>query len=1638
LAAKGDITANVGINVAGGGLDTVIGGLESHVIKLLGQLDKIGDNAAKQTKKSKDAAEKAVADIGGQIKSLQAMMGQINTLSKLTANSLNANKVVGTDASDRRLANQIKGAAAYRRSLEDSIGVAEKLKARIAEIDRETANMGKNGQRISDSRLREQEKLNVALKEYEKFQKDLSNLQVKAQFLSPGSQKQLDELFMQAQQMKAVFNDITGDKRFKNFGTFLEAQKNITAEIGNQIKLLGQEERAEERLAAAGRLRATNLAAKEVANEQALLDKTRQRAQELVNISTRQRQINLEQGAASLKNRLTPTQMSFGAAVGEEGMVNRLNRVTLAYAAAKRQLGEASAKDSTASTEQISKLIGQYERLEAKLRETLALKEKMASQSMAGSAAPAAAGQSKLGASVSGLLGDGGLALGARVGIYGLAAGGVYSVINAIKEGAKFVVDFDDKLATLAAISGSTGTQMKGLADNIIDVSKNSKFSAIDIADAATQLAQAGFSAGDMKEALGDVVKFAAASGTSVTDSVNLITGALGAFQLQASETGRVTDIITAALNRSKLTSQQVAQAIQYVGTTAYEQNINLEQLVATIGSVAQAGVKAGSTLGTGFRQFLVDLANPTENLKGELTKLNLSLGQVDVKTRGLPAVLDTLKNAGFGAAQAYQGLEVRAAAFYLAAKNNIDVSNQLMLAESAQGTAMIANARAMDSLSAQWQRFKNILGEIALDSAPVDFLKGLIRVISDTIEKHRELVKELKEHNADATQKVLNNTASGFDDYASADWIEMSKHGSILIQILNDMSEDARQLGIQVGDLGTEMDQSGRSMADYATASANAADETAKQSNKLSELQNEYQRLLTQGPSIREDTVQTAIQTNSLTSRFEGLAGMLGNTANGYDNLVAAMQRYNVQQLGNVANAAATQKEAARNEFNANNTKAKTTYGSILNSPGFKQLGSADQAAFNQAVTEHTKPGGLAKISDLIDKFSKVNSPQVQSTVKAMSDLVQTFHATSASKGVYQSSGALLTDARKQANPVYQREFRELSRTKALIEDNRADAQAQSPEERAKTFAPMLSSLDTTIKHLDNLLVTNKGDKGASRVLNRLRDDAVATRTSTRGIINPSAKETKAEERERKASERTVAQATRTAERAQNKYNRNEVSASQATLRSADKQLSTYLKGDSVGLKLSKIPELLESGDKALADWTEARKDVLSDTIAKDKPDPRQIKELTEAMNDEIEAKNRETYQKQMEVIDKSITDYLARQTKNIEREFTENNRPFVQGVARQQALSTGLDNPLNNGAIPNYTKTIQTRRVQEAQDKLDRNNAGMRIDGKWTGGENEKRIKQYEADYDRLTEAVSDYSARREEAFNNGNTEKVKAFDAEIESLNEKLGTARQKADDLTDANEALRTSFEAQDLAPKTFGEGVSQAIEAFAIEHNTSLSTTQRLMGGLGDVLESSHQAFQNFFTSIVTGTSSVGAAFGGMAKAVISAIMEMAAKAVATQIFGLLLSFIPAGSGAHANFIKSNTAAGIKTAWHGGAIDNLVPQRLAGGGGVRSGLPTRDSTLVHAAKGEYMLRKSAVDSIGQKNLDDMNHRGSAALDKFKNNNIVMPQSQLNSSVYVVLPEERPSLGPNDVLAIVSRDVLRGGATKALIKQVSAGN
>lgn len=290
----------------------------------------------------------------------------------------------------------------------------------------------------------------------------------------------------------------------------------------------------------------------------------------------------------------------------------------------------------------------------------------------------------------------------------------ISAAMRSFSFGAQFVKELDAEMRQLQAISGTTDTAMQGLRQTLIDVSESTKFTAVEVTKAATIMAQAGFSTEQIKGAIKGVTLLASATGSDLAQSVDVATSIVGVFNVRAEEMGAVANQVTAALNLSKLSMEKLATGLQYVGNIAADNNVSFAELTTVLAAMSNAGIKSGSTMGTGLRQMMIDLQSPSDKLIAGLARVGLTMADVDVKSKGIIGVLQTLKDAGFTTADAIKTFEVRAAAAYSAATKfvdgMVDLERQILLSNA----AVEANNVQMRSFSNTWAQFTSVFGTFA------------------------------------------------------------------------------------------------------------------------------------------------------------------------------------------------------------------------------------------------------------------------------------------------------------------------------------------------------------------------------------------------------------------------------------------------------------------------------------------------------------------------------------------------------------------------------------------------------------------------------------------------------------------------------------------------------------------------------------------------------------------------------------------------------------------------------------------------------------------------------------------------------------------------------------------------------------
>ena len=316
---------------------------------------------------------------------------------------------------------------------------------------------------------------------------------------------------------------------------------------------------------------------------------------------------------------------------------------------------------------------------------------------------------------------------------YAASAFAFYGAVSVISELTKQILNYDQSLKDLQAITTATDHQVVLFGETIKNVARDTKFSATEVANGMKNLGQAGFSAAETMVVIGDAATLATGTLSDMEMVVDLMTSTIRAYHLEASESGRLTDLFANSVNRSKLTIDKLRVAMNYMGSVAEKANLTVDDSVTLMGMLANAGVRA-STIGTSLRQVVEGLVSPNKALKDAIESAGYTTEQFIVSAANpLEDVIRRLQKVVPDAAAAFDLFGIRGAPA-ISAITSHGVEGFLKMREAMQeaGSASKMAEIQMEGLANKAKNMKDrfeLLG-IALGDAGLKYLfEGLIEV---------------------------------------------------------------------------------------------------------------------------------------------------------------------------------------------------------------------------------------------------------------------------------------------------------------------------------------------------------------------------------------------------------------------------------------------------------------------------------------------------------------------------------------------------------------------------------------------------------------------------------------------------------------------------------------------------------------------------------------------------------------------------------------------------------------------------------------------------------------------------------------------------------------------------------------------
>ena len=315
--------------------------------------------------------------------------------------------------------------------------------------------------------------------------------------------------------------------------------------------------------------------------------------------------------------------------------------------------------------------------------------------------------------------------------------------------------DFDQSMAEVRAITQASGEDFENLRDLAIDLGAKTAYSAVECADAMTEMGKAGWTTQQIIDGMAGVLDAAASSGEGLASVSTIVADAVSGFGLEAAEASRVADVLAHAANAGTIDISDLGETFKYVAPMAQSMGLSLEDVATAATAMSMAGIK-GSQAGTSLRRMLTNLVKPSKSVSEAMDELGICITNDDGSFLSLNEIIDVLRDS-------FEGLTDDEKAYYaatLAGANgqsgmlallNLTAEEYAVLSDemnNCTGEAQRTATVMQDNLNSKLEQLGGALESLAIKLGDIILpkLKELIEWLTGMVDKFTEAPKPVQE----------------------------------------------------------------------------------------------------------------------------------------------------------------------------------------------------------------------------------------------------------------------------------------------------------------------------------------------------------------------------------------------------------------------------------------------------------------------------------------------------------------------------------------------------------------------------------------------------------------------------------------------------------------------------------------------------------------------------------------------------------------------------------------------------------------------------------------------------------------------------------------------------------------------------
>lgn len=307
----------------------------------------------------------------------------------------------------------------------------------------------------------------------------------------------------------------------------------------------------------------------------------------------------------------------------------------------------------------------------------------------------------------------------------------------------KKAAEFQEQMSTVKSISNASAEDMAKLSQKAKEMGATTAFTAAEAGEAMEYMAMAGWKTGDMLGGIEGIMNLAAASGEELGSVSDIVTDALTAFGLSASDAGHFSDVLAQASSNANTNVSMMGSTFQKVAPVAGALGYSVEDMSLGIGLMANASIKA-EVAGTSLKTALANMAKPTKQQAAYMDKYGISLTKTDGTMKSFGEVVENLRGSLGGlseqeqiaAATAIFGKESFAGMLAIVNASEQDYNKLTEAVYNCDGVAKRMAETKFDNLNGSIT-----LAKSAFDALQVELGELLLPTLTEGVKKFTDII---------------------------------------------------------------------------------------------------------------------------------------------------------------------------------------------------------------------------------------------------------------------------------------------------------------------------------------------------------------------------------------------------------------------------------------------------------------------------------------------------------------------------------------------------------------------------------------------------------------------------------------------------------------------------------------------------------------------------------------------------------------------------------------------------------------------------------------------------------------------------------------------------------------------------------